>query len=58
MSELLDKREYLVGVKIIEGRNIFGKDYSASSDPFVKIVVADQVQQGEKRYDSNSALWS
>ena len=36
----MDKKEYLVGVTIIEGRNLRGKDSSGTSDPFVKIKCA------------------
>lgn len=44
MSEFLNKTQYLVGITIIEARNIFGKDAAGTSDPFVKVKVADQVQ--------------
>ena len=37
----MEKKEYLVGVTIIEGRNIKGKDSGGTSDPFVKITVAN-----------------
>jgi len=30
-----------VGITIIEGRNIEGKDMAGTSDPFLKIRVAD-----------------
>lgn len=54
----LHKKPYLVGITIIEGRNIFGKDSSGTSDPFVKVKVADQVQQSQKKYEQNSATWN
>lgn len=37
----MEKKEYLVGVTIIEGRNFKGKDASGTSDPFVKITCAN-----------------
>jgi Ca2+-dependent lipid-binding protein len=40
-SDILEKKEYLVGITIIEGRNIIGKDSAGTSDPFLKIKVAD-----------------
>ena len=43
MNLVLDKKEYLVGVTIYEARNICGKDNAGTSDPFLKIKVADQI---------------
>lgn len=40
-SEVLEKKEYLVGITIIEGRNIIGKDSGGTSDPFLKVRCAD-----------------
>lgn len=42
-NELLEKKQYLVGITIIEGRNILGKDSSGQSDPFVKVKCAGQI---------------
>lgn len=42
--DMMPKKEYLVGITIIEGREIYGKDQAGTSDPFVKIRCADQVQ--------------
>ena len=39
-DHLLERKEYLVGVTIIEGRNLLGKDLAGTSDPFVIIKVA------------------
>ena len=57
-NELLEKKQYLVGITIIEGRNILGKDASGQSDPFVKVTCAGQIQQTEKKYEVNSATWN
>jgi Ca2+-dependent lipid-binding protein len=43
MAEKLEIKEYLVGITIIEGRNIYSKKSNGTSDPFLKIRVADQV---------------
>lgn len=40
-ADMMPKKEYLVGITIIEGREIFGKDNAGTSDPFVKIRCAD-----------------
>jgi Ca2+-dependent lipid-binding protein len=39
-DELLERKEYLVGITIIEGRGIQGKDMDGTSDPFVKVICA------------------
>ena len=39
--EVLERKEYLVGITIIEARNIVGKDSGGTSDPFLKIRCAD-----------------
>ena len=39
--DILERKEYLVGITIIEGRNIQGKDSAGTSDPFLKIRCAD-----------------
>ena len=54
---LLARKEYLVGITIIEARSIQGKDAAATSDPFVKIRCAGQEQQSQKKYEVNSATW-
>jgi len=58
MNLVLERKEYLVGVTIFEARNIMGKDAAGTSDPFLKIKVADQVQQTQKKYEQNSAVWN
>ena len=40
-SQILERKEYLVGITIYEGRNIIGKDAQGTSDPFLKIKCAD-----------------
>lgn len=57
-NDLLERKEYLLGITIIEGRNFLGKDADGTSDPFVKIKCANQVQQTSKKYDVNSATWN
>jgi hypothetical protein len=37
----MEKKEYLVGVTIIEGRGIKGMDAAGTSDPFVQILCAN-----------------
>ena len=58
MTELLQRKEYLLGITIIEGRNIRGKDADGTSDPYIKVKCANQVQQTSKKYDVNSACWN
>ena len=58
MTDLLERKEYLVGITIIECRNIQGKDAAGTSDPFVKVRCADQIQQTTKKYEVNSAVWN
>ena len=58
MNLVLDRKEYLVGITIYEARNIVGKDLQGTSDPFLKIRCADQVQQTQKKYEQNSAVWN
>ena len=41
----MEKKEYLVGVTIIEARNIKGMDRAGTSDPFVKITCANMPPQ-------------
>jgi hypothetical protein len=43
-DELLERKQYLLGVTIIEGRSFAGKDAAGTSDPYVKIKAAGQVQ--------------
>jgi len=40
-SELLERKEYLVGITIVEARNIQGLDSEGTSDPFVKVKCGD-----------------
>ena len=44
MTEILERKEYLVGLTIFEARGIQGLDAGGSSDPFLKVKCADQVQ--------------
>lgn len=37
----MEKKEYLLGVTIIEGRYLKGKDFAGTSDPFVKLSCAN-----------------
>jgi Ca2+-dependent lipid-binding protein len=37
----MEKKEYLLGVTVIEARNLKGKDYAGTSDPFVKLTCAN-----------------
>ena len=57
-DELLERRQYLLGVRIIEGRCFVGKDAAGTSDPYVKVKAAGQVQQTSKKYEVNSATWN
>ena len=57
-AKLLERKEYLCAVNIIEARGIQGKDVGATSDPFVRVRVADQWQQTQKKYEVNSAVWN
>jgi hypothetical protein len=42
MNELLlERKEYLVSITVIEGRNIDGKNLAKTSDPFIKVRCAD-----------------
>ena len=43
MTDLLERKEYLVGMTIIEARNIQGLDGGGTSDPFVKVRCAGQI---------------
>ena len=55
----MEKREYLVGVSIIEGRNLMGKDAAGTSDPFVKITCANLAPQVTMRkYSANTVVWN
>jgi C2 domain. len=44
-TELLERKEYVVGITILEARAIQGLDSEGTSDPFLKVKCADQVQQ-------------
>ena len=41
MTNVFKKKEYLVQVTIVEARNLVGKDTNGTSDPYVKITVAN-----------------
>jgi hypothetical protein len=41
----MEKREYLVGVSVIEARKLVGKDAGGTSDPYVKITCANKDPQ-------------
>lgn len=58
MNFVLERKEYLVGVTVYEARNIEGKDNQGTADPFLKVRCADQVQQTQKKYEANSAVWN
>lgn len=45
MTTTFKKTEYLVQVTVIEARNLQGKDASGTSDPYVKITVANLAPQ-------------
>ena len=57
-NELLERKQYLLGITIIEGRDLLGKDSAGTSDPYVKIKCAGQTQQTSKKYEVNSATWN
>lgn len=55
----MEKKEYLVGVTIIEARTLQGKDKAGTSDPFVKISCANMPSQvTQKKYQTNAAVWN
>lgn len=55
----MDKKEYLVGVTIVEGRNLKGKDAAGTSDPFVKISCANLAPQVTmKKFKTNTVVWN
>jgi Ca2+-dependent lipid-binding protein len=55
----MEKKEYLVGVTIIEGRKLSGKDAAGTSDPFVKITCANMPQQvTQRKYETNATVWN
>lgn len=55
----MEKKEYLVGVTIIEGRNIKGKDSSGTSDLYVKLNCANLPPQvTKKKFEANAAVWN
>lgn len=55
----MEKREYVVGVTIIEARNLAGRESTGAADPFVKITCANQYPQvtGNK-VQTNAAVWN
>ena len=54
---LLKRKQYLVGITIIEARCIVGLDAQGTTDPFVKVRCAGREQQSSKKYEVNSATW-
>lgn len=55
----MEKREYLVGVTIIEARNLRGLDSGGTSDPFVKILCAGLPPQvSMKKFQTNAVVWN
>lgn len=57
-TELLERKEYVVGITILEARSIQGLDSEGTSDPFLKVKCADQIQQTTKKMEVNSAIWN
>lgn len=57
-TELLQRKQYLVGITIIEGRGLSGRDAAGTSDPYIKVKCANQTQQTSKKYEVNSATWN
>lgn len=57
-NELLERKEYMACITIIEARNIVGKDWESTSDPFVKVRCAGRTQQTLKKYEVNMATWN
>jgi Ca2+-dependent lipid-binding protein len=58
MADLLERKEYLVGLTIIEARGIQGVDGGGTSDAFFKVRCAGRTQQTTKKYETNSAIWN
>lgn len=55
----MEKKEYLVGVKIIEGRNLKGKDTGGTSDLYVKVRCANlDAQKTKTKKKSVNAVWN
>ncbi len=55
----MEKKEYLVGLTVIEGRQLIGKDSSGTSDPFVKITCANlDPQVTLRKNETNTAVWN
>ena len=55
----MEKKEYLVGVKVIEARNLRGLDYGGTSDPFVKLRCAGSDPQVTlTKFATNTAVWN
>ena len=57
-NELLERKQYMACITIIEARNIIGKDAADTSDPFVKVRCAGVTQQTLKKYEVNAATWN
>jgi len=55
----MEKKPYLVGIRIIEGRSLRGLDASGTSDPFCKIICANLAPQvTKKKWSANTAVWN
>ena len=55
----MEKKEYLVGVTVLEARGIRGLDRGNTSDPFVKVICGNLSPQVTKvHYETNSAVWN
>lgn len=55
----MEKKEYLVGVTILEARDIKGLDGGGTSDPFVRITCGNlDAQVTRTVYKTNSAVWN
>jgi Ca2+-dependent lipid-binding protein len=53
------KTEYLVGVTIIEARDLIGKDAQGTSDPLVKVHCPNADTQITKtHYETNNPVWN
>lgn len=55
----MEKKDYLVGVTIIEARNLRGLDKAGTSDPYVKITCANAPPQvTQKKFKTNAGVWN
>ena len=56
---LLEKNEYLVQITILEGRKFQAMDDNGTSDPFIKITVADLPPQVSQMSEgTTNAVWN